>query len=95
MSKIKPLVCYLFTAFDNENSFINFIKNYKKYNAGHKHDLLIFYKLMKTNQIEKFERKISNLKHLIFKDPGKKNDWDFGSYKRVGRKFKKGQFFFK
>ena len=94
MSKIKPLVCYLFTAFDNENSFINFIKNYKKYNAGHKHDLLICYKLMKTNQIEKFEKKISNLKHLIFKDPGKKNDWDFGSYKRVGRKFKKRTIFF-
>lgn len=87
MYKAKPLVCYLYTKFDKTSSFSNFIKNYKKFYSGYKHDLLICYKLMNIKEIDKYEKKISNLKHIKFIDPNKVNDWDFGSYKRVANKY--------
>ena len=94
MSKTKPLICYLYTNFDKTSSFSNFIKNYKKFKAGYNHDLLICFKLMNKKKIDFFEKKILKLKHLTFNDPGSSNDWDFGSYYRVSKKFPNRDIFF-
>ena len=37
---------------------------------------------------------LKKLKHLKFIDPGKKNDWDFGSYGRVAKKYSSRIIFF-
>ncbi len=79
------IVCYLFTIFDKDQSLINFINHYRKFNAGINHELLICYKLIPIEKIKKLRNKLKKIKYIEFIDPGKKNDWDFGSYKRVSR----------
>ncbi len=94
MSKKRILVCYLFTKFDKKKSLSNFIRNYRKYKSGHKHNLIICYKLLKTNKINDLEKDLKNIKHDKFIDPYHKNDWDFGSYGRVAKKYKNYSIFF-
>ena len=85
----KIIVCYLFTGFDKITSFNQFIRHYKKFNSGIKHELLICYKLLKKKKIDILEKKIKDINHHFFIDPIEVNDWDFGSYKRVAQKYNK------
>jgi hypothetical protein len=85
----KIIVCYLFTGFDKITSFNQFIRHYKKFNSGIKHELLICYKLLKKKKIDILEKKIKDINHHFFIDPIDSNDWDFGSYKRVAQKYNK------
>ena len=94
MSKSKIVVCYLFTKFNKTSSLTNFVKNYKKFNSGYIHDLLICYKLLDINKIKILEKKLSTLKHTKFVDDFKENDWDFGSYSRVAKNYKNSTIFF-
>ena len=93
MSK-KIIVCYLVTKFDESDSFDKFFRYYKNNLAGVSHQLLICYKLMDENKIKILEKKINNITHIKFVDHCKKNDFDFGSYYRVCKKFPKHIFFF-
>ena len=81
------IVCYLFTAFDKREKLINFIKYYKKNKSGLNHTLVICYKLLNIIEIIKTRKYLKNIKYIEFIDPIKKNDWDFGSYKRVSKLF--------
>jgi hypothetical protein len=81
------IVCYLFTAFDKQEKLINFIKYYKKNKSGLKHTLVICYKLLNITEIVKTRKYLKNINYIEFIDPIKKNDWDFGSYKRVSKLF--------
>lgn len=89
-----PIVCYLYTRFDDFNSLENFKNNYLKYNAGLNHDLIICLKLIKNDDIIKIKNKLLGLKYKIFIDPFPKNDFDFGSYKRVSEKYYSRDIFF-
>ena len=42
--KIKPTIVYLISGYDTLSNIFKFIKNYKKYKAGHAHNLIISYK---------------------------------------------------
>ena len=81
------IVCYLFTAFDKREKLINFIKHYKRYKSGLNHTLIICYKLLDFREINKNRKYLKNTNYIEFIDPVKKNDWDFGSYKRVSKLF--------
>ena len=72
MSKKLPIVCYLFTGFDNNNSLTKFITNYKKYKSGYKHDLIVCFKLIPNEKINYLTKKLSTIKHKLFIDPEKK-----------------------
>jgi hypothetical protein len=80
-------VCYLYTRFDNIQKINNFIKNYKKFKSGLKHQLIICFKLLNDNEIEFIKKSIKDIKFVSFIDPCEDNDWDFGSYKRVAKKY--------
>lgn len=82
-----PIVCYLFTDFDDLKSLENFKHNYVNYNAGLDHELVICFKLIKQNTINIILNKLEGLKYKSFIDPFLKNDFDFGSYKRVSEKY--------
>lgn len=86
MNKI-VLVSYLFTKFDDEKSLINFKTNYLKNEADYPHELLICFKLLSNDRIQELKQKIIDLKYKIFIDPEIKNDFDFGSYKRIAIKY--------
>ena len=88
------LVVYLITKFCKKSNFINFIKFYKKYKSGRKHKLIICYKLLDKKKINFFRQKLKNIKCEEFVDEETKNDFDFGSYYRVAKKYKKYLIFF-
>lgn len=83
----KVLICYLYTKFDNIRKINSFVKNYKKYKSGLKHDLVICFKLLDRNNLKIARKALINFKYIEFIDPCKENDWDFGSYKRVAKKY--------
>ena len=90
----KILVCYLFTSFDNKQSFINFLRYYKINNAGVNHTLLICFKLLNKQKILFFRNKLKSIKYIEFIDPVLFNDFDFGSYKRVSERYRSHTIFF-
>lgn len=83
----QPIVCYLYTRFDSIQKINDFIKHYKKYKPGLKHKLIICFKLLNFKEIEIAKRSLKSIKFEAFIDPCKVNDWDFGSYKRVAKKY--------
>ena len=90
IKKKKVLVVYLISKFDNPLSFKNFLINYQKYNPGHKHKLLICFKQLDKKKVFRFENKLKQkkIKYDCFYDNFSKNDFDFGSYFRIAKKFK-------
>ena len=90
----KILVCYLFTSFDNKQSFTNFLRYYKINTAGINHTLLICFKLLNKQKILFFRNLLKGIKHIEFIDPVLFNDFDFGSYKRVSEKYRSHTIFF-
>lgn len=85
--KNKPIVCYLFTKFDEDKSLIDFKKNYLSYKSGYDHDLIISYKLIDKLKIKDLNEKLQGINCQEFVDPITINDYDFGTYKRVAEKF--------
>ena len=83
----KILVCYLFTKFDNKITLLNFVRNYKRYNSGYQHSLLICFKLMNSIQISFFKNILSDIEYIEYIDSSKLNDFDFGSYMRVAQNY--------
>jgi len=90
--KIK--VCYLFTRFDNVQTLLNFIENYKRYNSNQEHDLIICFKLLDFFSINNLKIHLNKLDYIEFIDISKKNDFDLGSYKRVSEKYPDDIIFF-
>jgi len=90
----KILVCYLFTSFDNKQSFINFLKYYKINTAGANHTLLICFKLLDKQKILFFRNLLKDIRYIEFIDPILFNDFDFGSYKRVSERYRSHTIFF-
>lgn len=90
----KPIVVYLISNYDEESNIFNFIKNYKRYKAGLKHDLLICFKNSYSKTFEnKIRKKIHPYPYKKFIDSGI-NDFDWGSYTRVAKKNKNKILFF-
>ena len=90
----KPLVVYLFTKFDEIESLIKFKINYLKFHSGYSHDLLICFKLLDEENLKSIKKKLNGLHYISFVDHEKKNDYDFGSYKRVSEKYKERDILF-
>ena len=83
----EPIVCYLYTRFDSIQKINDFTKNYLKYRPGKKHKLIICFKLLGDKEMKIAKKSLAKIKFEEFIDPCKKNDWDFGSYKRVAKKY--------
>ena len=92
--KHEPIVCYLFTYFDDTNSLKNFVDNYKKFFSGINHKLLICFKLLQQAKIKELEKLLVDIDYITFIDPTKFNDFDFGSYKRVAEIYPENQILF-
>ena len=82
-----PVVCYLFTSYDQIRSLKNFISNYSKFESGMNHKLILCYKLINGSKLEPLRNCLINIPHEEFIDSEIKNDYDFGSYKRVAERF--------
>tara|TARA_B100000963_G_scaffold243784_1_gene213447 strand:- start:922 stop:1719 length:798 start_codon:yes stop_codon:yes gene_type:complete len=92
--KKKILVSYLFTKFDKEESINIFKKNYLRFSSGYDHDLLICFKMLDEKKIEYVKKNLDDLNYISFVDYVFKNDYDFGSYKRIAEKYPDRDIFF-
>jgi len=92
--KKKILVAYLCTKYEDNKAFVKFINSYKKYKAGHAHNLLICYKLLDNKKLKFCRNVAKTTKHSEFVDGETKNDYDFGSLSRVVKKYKKMPIFY-
>ena len=90
----KPIISYLFTKFDKIDTLLNFKNNYLKYDSGHTHDLLICFKLFKEKDLREVRRNLKELNYILFIDEETNNDYDFGSYKRIAKRYKDRDIFF-
>ena len=90
----KPLISYLFTKFDQIDTLLNFKNNYLKYDSGYSHDLLICFKLFKKEDLSKIKENLKELNYICFIDEETNNDYDFGSYKRIAKKYKDRDIFY-
>jgi len=90
----KVIIAYLYTKFDVEKSLINFINFFQKNPPGYKHDLLICYKLLTNKEIISLRKITKKIKHLEFIDKNISNDYDFGSYSRIAKKYYNSPIFF-
>ena len=92
---LKIILCYHWSPYQNITALKKFIKHYKKYKAGLKHNLLICFKNLEKKKIKLIQKKyLTNLKYTLFIDPKKKNDFDWGSYLRVAKKYSRSKIFF-
>jgi len=83
----KNLVVYLFTKFDDKKSLYNFVSSYLSKRAGTNHKLLICFKLIDRKKMFSLNLLLKKLNYIEFLDPCKINDYDFGSYKRIAKKY--------
>ena len=90
----KPIVCYLYTSFDNINSLQDFKKNYLKFDSGINHELIICFKLLTSQQIQDTIGELNGINFKTYIDPNDINDFDFGTYKRIAKLNKDKQIFF-
>ena len=88
------LVCYLITKFDDENTLLTFLENYKNFKSGYPHELLICFKLFNKDRLEIFRKLLININHTEFIDENINNDFDLGSYSRVALKYPSRHIFF-
>jgi hypothetical protein len=94
MDHQKPMVMYLAYEPYGIGYLKKFLKNYKKFNSGYEHELLICFK--KFNNIKNIKKwsKIVPFKFTKFIDEEIENDFDIGSYFRVAKKFKNRRILF-
>ena len=90
----KILICYLITKFDDENTLLTFLKNYKKFESGYPHELLICFKLFDNEKLNNFRKLLSDVVYTEFIDIFPNNDFDLGSYYRVASNYKSRNIFF-
>ena len=90
----KILVCYLITKFDNEDTLLTFLKNYKNFKSGYPHELLICFKLFDNEKLNIFRKLLLNISYTEFIDNHIHNDFDLGSYSRVALNYKSRLIFF-
>ena len=88
------IVAYLYTSFDSRENILKFVKNYKKNTSGYKHELLICFKLIDEKKVNDLRKILKKLKYTEFIDLYKNNDYDFGTYGRVSKKYKNKIIFF-
>ena len=80
--------------FDDENTLLTFLKNYKNFESGHPHELLICFKLLNEEKLMIFRKLLTNITHIEYIDDCTNNDFDLGSYSRVALSYSSRLTFF-
>ena len=83
----KNLVVYLFTRYDNEKTLDRFVSNYLSKPSGAAHKLLICFKLIDKKKFLSMSYILKKIKYIEYFDTCKINDYDFGSYKRISKRY--------
>jgi len=88
------LVVYLISTYDKREYLVDFLNHYINFKSGAKHELLICFKNFKTDdKIFKY-KKLKLVNYIKYLDNNNFNDFDWGSYKRIAKKYKDKIIFF-
>ena len=90
----KLIVLYLSSAYTNIENLNNFIKYYKKFRPGIKHDLIICFKNLSLKELKRRKKILRKIKYKEFVDPSLKNDHEWGSIGRVSEKYNPSVIFY-
>lgn len=85
---------YLSSCYTKRSNLINFIKNYRKYNSGVEHKLLICFKNLSKKEKKIRIKFLTEINCELFIDPENKNDHEWGSIKRVASIYNEYYIFF-
>ena len=85
MSKL--VVVYLISIYDNRDNLKKFINHYLNFDAGSKHELVICFKNFNEEDDIFQTPELKQIKYTKFLDNNKFNDYDWGSYYRVSKKY--------
>ena len=94
MNNNNLVVLFLMTFVEDDQRLITFVENYKKFNPGVDHKLVICLKKITSEKILDFKKILAGLDYELFIDEYEKNDFDFGSYRRVAKKYLNSVIFF-
>ena len=83
----KLIVAYLCSRYVSINSLDNFITNYRKFDAEYDHRLIICFKNLTSEEIKVRKKKLLNIECDYFIDYEKKNDFEWGTLKRLCREY--------
>ena len=86
------IVVYLSSKYSKISDLKKFLKSYKKFRAGSKHELVICFKQLTKKELTKRLSLIKNINYFI--DPIDINDHEWGSLKRVCQFYFKNYIFF-
>ena len=81
------IVLYLSSKYTKIINLKNFISNYKKFKPGLKHELVVCFKNLELNELNKRKKILKQIKYREYIDPSKKNDHEWGSIRRVSQEF--------
>ena len=94
MNNNNLVVLFLMTFLEDDQRLITFVENYKKFNPGVDHKLVICLKKITSEKILDFKKILVGLDYELFIDEYEKNDFAFGSSRRVAKKYLNSVIFF-
>ena len=90
----KPIVVYLACKPLGIEYLKNFVKNYKYFDSGYDHDLIVCFKQFGNyKELDPWKKEIS-LKFIEFYDDNIQMDYDIGSYLRIAKNYPKRKILF-
>ena len=94
INKFKPIVVYLACKPLGIEHLKRFIKNYKYFDSGHDHDLVICFKQFNNYKEVDLRKKEISLRFIEFYDDHINIDFDIGSYLRIAKIYPKRKILF-
>ena len=86
---LKPIVVYLACKPLGIEYLKDFVKNYKYFDSGYNHDLIVCFKQFENyKELDPWKKEIS-LKFIEFYDDNSQMDYDIGSYLRIAKSYPK------
>ena len=91
---LKPIVVYLACKPLGIEYLKDFVKNYKYFDSGYNHDLIVCFKQFENyKELDPWKKEIS-LKFIEFYDDNIQMDYDIGSYLRIAKSYPKRKILF-
>ena len=91
---LKPIVVYLACKPLGIEYLKDFVKNYKYFDSGYNHDLIVCFKQFENyKELDPWKKEIS-LKFIEFYDDNSQMDYDIGSYLRIAKSYPKRKILF-
>ena len=87
------IIAYMTSKYSTLGDLKNFIVNYKRYESGKKHKLIVCFKNLKNEEIKMRKSFLKKVNYKQFIDKETINDFEWGTLKRLCEKYKNKDIF--